>query len=37
MITAVMAYTFQPKKPALDLFAPDREQAQQPLPAAVIF
>jgi transposase len=37
MITAVIAYTFQPKKPALDLFAPDREQAQQPLPAAVIF
>src|SRR5438270_336555 len=35
MITALVAYTFQPKKPALDLFTPG--QAQQPLLPVVIF
>lgn len=37
MIAAVVAYTFQPKKPALDLFTTDRGQAQPPLLSAVIF
>jgi transposase len=37
MIAAVVAYTFQPKKPALDLFTTDGSQAQQPLLTAVIF
>jgi hypothetical protein len=37
MIAAVVAYTFQPKKPALDLFTTDRGQAPQPLLPAVIF
>jgi hypothetical protein len=33
---AVVAYTFQPKKPALDLFTTNRSQAQTPLLTAVL-
>jgi Transposase DDE domain len=37
MIAAVVAYTFQPKKPALDLFTKGGNQVQQSLPIAVTF
>jgi transposase len=37
IISAVIAYTFQPKKPALDLFTTDGKQAQPSLLTAVIF
>jgi hypothetical protein len=37
MIAAVIAYTFQPKKPALNLFTTDKDQAEQALRTAVIF
>jgi transposase len=37
IISALIAYTFQPKKPALDLFTTDGKQAQSSLLPAVIF
>jgi Transposase DDE domain len=37
MICAVVAYTFQPKKPALDLFTTGDSQVQQSLLMAVTF
>jgi len=37
MITALVAYTFQPKKPALDLFTTGREPVHTPLLPAVPF
>ena len=37
MIAAVIAYTFQPKKPALDLFTTDKGPAEQAILTAAIF